>query len=241
MVIGKIILNKFGNDFYKRRVNKFFFLLLSLAPAAESMAQFHLGIQGGGNLSTMDFTNNQDYKFTEVNYTQGIVTGVVFQFLGEKHAGVQAEFNYSQKGWSENDTIGDNNLKYKTRVNYAELAILTHVNIGGGKFRGIINLGPYMGYALSGKESIEDLNNGSESSSSYEFDDETDNRLDFGLLAGGGVEYRMAFGKLAVEARYSLGLGDLNKIKVRESEVSQFRVIGVIARLTMPLGKKPQD
>ncbi len=205
------------------------------------MAQFHIGIQGGGNLSTMDFTNNLDYKFTEVNYTRGFIGGVVLQYLGEKHAGIQAEMSYSQKGWSENDTIGENNLKYTTRVNYAELAILTHVNIGGGKIRGLLNLGPYMAYALSGTNSVKDMNTESESSSDFVFDDETDNRLDFGLLAGGGFEYRLSFGKLAVEARYTLGLGDLNKIKVRKSEVSQFRVIGVIARLTFPLGKQSQD
>jgi hypothetical protein len=57
-----------------------------------------VGLQGGNNLSKMSFTNNQDYRFTEIDNQQGFIGGLVVQFLGEKHAGVQAEINYSQRG-----------------------------------------------------------------------------------------------------------------------------------------------
>jgi hypothetical protein len=72
------------------------------------MGQISVGFQGGNNLSKMDFTNNQDYRFTEIDNQQGFIGGLVVQFLGEKHAGVQAEINYSQRGWIENDTTGAN-------------------------------------------------------------------------------------------------------------------------------------
>ena len=185
----------------------------------------------------MDFAFNADYKYIEVNYTQGIIGGVVVQFLNEKHAGVQAEFNYTQRGWAENDTIGENNLKYKNRINYIEMPIMTHVNIGGGKFRGLFNIGPYIAYAVSAKNTVKDLNSGREESVDYTFNSDTDNRLDYGLSAGAGFEYRFSFGKLATEARYTFGLGDIHKVKVLQSEVSQFRVISVLVRLTVPLIK----
>lgn len=219
--------------------NKLLLFLLCLFFLHEASAQFSVGIQGGGNLSKMDFANNTNYVHTEINYTQGFIGGVVVQFLNEKHAGVQAEFNYTQRGWIENDTIGDNNLKYKNRINYIEMPIMTHVNIGGGKLRGLFNVGPYIAYAVSAEKSVKDLNSGSEESSDYTFNSDTDNRLDFGLSTGGGFEYRFSFGKFAAEARYTFGLGDINKVKKLQSELSQFRIISVLVRFTMPLTKPP--
>lgn len=206
----------------------------------EAKAQFSIGIQGGSNLSKMDFTNNPEYRFTEVNYTQGFIGGFVVQYLNDKHAGVRVEFNYTQRGWNENDTTADNNLKFKNQINYIEMPILTHVNIGGGKLRGLFHIGPYIAYAVSAKKSVKDLNSGSEESSDYTFNSDTDNRLDFGLMTGGGMEYRFPFGKFAAEARYTIGLGDINKIKIQKSELSQFRVISVLLRFTIPL-IKPSD
>ena len=78
--------------------------------------QFSIGLHGGGNFAKMDFTNNQEYTYTEIDNQQGFIGGIVLQFLGEKHAGVQAEFNYSQRGWIENDTSGIAYLKYKNKM-----------------------------------------------------------------------------------------------------------------------------
>ena len=215
--------------------------LLVLFFLNDANAQFSIGIQGGSNFSKMDFTNNPEYRFTEVNYSQGFIGGIVVQYLNEKHAGVRAEFNYTQRGWNENDTTADNNLKLINQVNYIEMPILTHVNIGGGKLRGLFHIGPYVAYAVSAKKSVKDLNSGSEESSDYTFNSDTDNRLDFGLMTGGGIEYRFPFGKFAAEARYTIGLGDINKVKIQQSELSQFRVISVLVRLTIPLIKPKKD
>ena len=72
----------------------------------------------------------------------------------------------------------------------------------------------------------------------YTFDKDLDNRLDFGLLVGGGFEYRFNFGKISAEARYTIGLGDIDKEKGIQSEVSQFRIIAVLVRYTISFGKK---
>lgn len=207
---------------------------------AVTKAQLSIGIQGGSNFSKMDFTNNVLYNLTEVNYTHGFIGGLVVQYLNEKHAGVQAELNYSQRGWIEKDTTAGNNIKFKNQINYFEFPILTHVNIGNGKIRGVFEIGPYIAYALSAKKSVSDLNSGSESSSDYTFNKDTDNRLDFGLMTGGGIQYRFPFGKFAAVARYTVGLGDFDKAKVYQSEVSQYRIISVLLRFTIPL-TKPVD
>jgi len=222
----------------KKFISIFFIVTIS---SIHAFGQFSIGLQGGANLSKMDFTNNPEYRFTEINFSQGFIGGIVLQFLGDKHAGVQFEFNFSQRGWVENDTTGTNNLKYKNHMQYLELPILTHVNIGGGKFRGLLNLGPYIGYALNRTITITDVNTGTDESVDYTFDNEVDNQLDFGLLVGGGFEYRSSFGKFAAEARYTVGLGDIDKDKNVQSEVSQFRIIAILVRYTIPLGKKELD
>ncbi|MCG8307397.1 MAG: PorT family protein [Cytophagales bacterium] len=203
-----------------------------------ALGQFSVGLHGGSNLSQMDFSNNPEYKFTEINYSQGFIGGVVVQFLGEKHAGVQLEINYSQRGWIERDTVDVNNLKIRNKMDYLEIPVLTHINIGGGNFRGLFNLGPYLGYALNRSITVTDENTGNSSTAQYNFNNDKDNRIDFGLLVGGGFEYRLRRGKLSAEARYTIGLGDINKDKVVQSELSQFRIIAVLLRYTYQLGEK---
>lgn len=209
--------------------------------ALNSIAQVTIGIQAGGNFSRMDFTNNPAYKYTEINAQTGLVGGLVLQFIPEKHAGLQAEFNYSQKGWIEMDTTMGKNLQYKNKMDYVELPILTHINIGAGNFRGLLNLGPYLGYGLNSSTTLTDLQTGTSTTTDHEFDIDKDNRIDFGLLVGFGFEYRFPLGKLSTEARYSIGLGDIDKEKGSQSEVSQFRVLGVLLRYSIPLGAKAKE
>ena len=220
-------------------IKKLLFVAL-LAICCNSFAQLSIGLQGGSNLSQMDFTNNAEYRFTEINYTQGFIGGVVVQFLGEKHAGVQMELNYSQRGWVENDTIGINDLKIQNKMDYIEIPLLTHVNIGGGKFRGLFNLGPYLGYALNRKITVTDQDTGASESTDYTFNSDVDNRFDFGLLIGAGFEYRFKKSKIAAEARYTIGLGDIDKQKTIQSEVSQFRILAILLRYTIPM-TQPSD
>jgi len=189
----------------------------------------------------MDFTNNQEYRNVEIDNKQGLIGGLVFQFLGDKHAGVQVELNYSQRGWVENDTTGVDDLKYNNQMDYLELPILSHVNIGGGKLRGVFNLGPYLGYALNRSITTENVDRGTSESSKYSFDTEKDNRFDFGLMVGAGMEYRFNFGKLTAEARYTFGFGDINKEKFFQSELSQFRIITLLVKYTVPISRKNQE
>jgi hypothetical protein len=222
-------------------IKKLYILTILLTIPVFSRAQFSIGLQGGANLSQMDFTNNQEYRFTEIDNMQGFIGGVVLQFLGDKHTGIQAEFNYVQRGWIENDTTGSDDLKYKNRMDYVEIPIITHINIGGGRLRGLFNIGPYLGFALNRTITTENVTTGSSESSEYSFDSKNDNQFDFGLMAGGGLEYRLNHGKIAAEARYTVGLGDINKEKTYQSEVSQFRIITILVRYTIPLVRQKAD
>ena len=217
---------------------RIFVLSLFIMGPLSLMAQFSIGLQGGANFSKMDFTNNQSYRLTEIDHNLGYIGGIVLQFMGEKHAGVQAEINYSQRGWVENDTTGADHFKYKNQMDYIEMPILTYINIGGGKLRGLFNIGPYVGYALNRKITTQNMNTGTSDTEEYIFNSNKDNQFDFGLMTGAGMEYHMNHGKISAEARYTVGLGDIDKEKFFQSEVSQFRIITVLLRYTVPLGGK---
>ena len=206
-----------------------------------SLGQLSIGLHGGSNFSKMDFTNNQELRFAKIDNKQGFIGGVVFNFLGDKHAGVQAEINYSQKGWILNDTTSGNDIDNINQIDYIDVPILTHVNVGGGKFRGIFHIGPYIGYALSRKVKIKDNNTGAEESFDYQFSKSKDNQFDFGLIAGGGIEYKLPVGKIALEARYTFGFGDIDKEKVLQSEVSQFRILTGLLRYTVQVTHRNKE
>jgi hypothetical protein len=220
------------NSLYKM----FVVMALIFSAPITSFAQFSVGLQGGANLSKMDFTNNQSYRLTEIDHKQGFIGGIVLQFLGEKHAGIQAEINYSQRGWIENDTTGTDHLKISNQMDYLEMPILTYITIGGGNLHGLFNIGPYVGYGLNRKITTQNLSTGASEEEDYVFSDNKDNQFDFGLMVGAGIEYKLKYGKVSAEARYTVGLGDIDKEKFFKSEVSQFRIVTVLLRYTIPIG-----
>lgn len=199
-------------------------LILSFAGKAE--AQLSLGFRGGANYTTMDFTNNPDFRLQKPLYRLGFQGGVVIQYANDAHVGLQGEFNYSQKGWLE-ETNETTNTQYERQINYLEFVALTHIFIGKNKLRFLINIGPYAAYALSATEWTRDMSSGVEISNPYILTDSADNRLDYGLLLGAGFEYVFPFGTVHLEARYEFGLGNVSKVKTTASELSQNRVISV--------------
>lgn len=212
-------------------------MMFFLIAAGRVDAQLSLGFRGGVNASKMDFTNNPDFRLQKPLYKLGFQGGVFIQYSNSPHVGIQGEFNYTQKGWAE-ATNTTTNTQYQRLNNYLEFVTLTHIFVGKDKFRFIINIGPYAAYALSSVEWTKDMDSGTEISNEYIFNDEEDNRLDYGLLAGGGFEYVFSFGTIHVEGRYSMGLGNISKVKTTASELSQNRVISITAGYAFNFRKK---
>lgn len=195
-----------------------------LGTTIRSEAQIYLGLHGGANLSSMQFTNNFDYRLKEINYIQGINGGFVFQYLPQEHTGLQVEINYSERGWSDQD----DSVKYTRSIDYMEMPFLSHFNIGGGKFRFTIDLGFYVAYALSSFEEQTLIESNEFTSGEYELIEGRDNVWDFGILGGGGFEYRIGDFVILARARYAYGLGNIFAQKeVLASEISQNRVISI--------------
>jgi len=76
----------------------------------------------------------------------GIHGGMAVKYISEKHLGLIAEVNYSQRGWTEEFDPTDG-FSYNRRLNYLELPIMTHIYFGN-KIRFIVNIGPQISFLL---------------------------------------------------------------------------------------------
>lgn len=191
-------------------------LLCLCAQSAKAQLQderhnFSIGINGGVNLSNVSF---------EPRIKQGKLigpsAGLTARYISEKYfkmiCGIQAEINYSQRGWKENIDDGSGDT-YQRTMNYLEIPLLAHLAFGkdqGNGARFIINLGPQIGFLLNEQETrsaswnTENRPNGT----TGQYGKFADNKFDYGIVGGGGLEIRTGIGHFLLEARYYFGLSD---------------------------------
>jgi hypothetical protein len=192
-----------------------FFAGLLLYPFCFSIAQTYIGVKGGANLSQVAFTPSIEQQVM-IFYNAGLV----FQHFEEKHAGVQLELNYTQKGFKE---IKDSVNAYSRTIQYLELPFMSHFYAGTEKSNVFLNLGPYLGYNVSAKETI--TASTLVEAKSYTFTG-ADNRFDLGFLAGIGIHKQFKFGTLQLEGRISHGLSNiLNSMNMIRYSASKNQVI----------------
>lgn len=142
--------------------------------------------------------------------------GLAVYHMSTKHFGLQAEINYANKGYKigkEYSSFGlpDSGWTYSRSINYIEIPLLTHVEIGKGRFHIIANLGPQFSYAISSSETFNQnvtSFTGIKTGDIYISNTKT-NGFQFGLAVGGGINYRFNFGIIQLEARYYLGLSNI--------------------------------
>lgn len=116
--------------------------LCGFAQKKDFKTEIYIGAKGGKAFSSVRF-----YPFEQTNFLNGNTGGLIFRLISEPHIGFQVEVNYIEKGWSEKPFTGQYaNVSYFHHLNYIDVPIMTHVNLGKRKFRFIINLGPEFGF-----------------------------------------------------------------------------------------------
>jgi hypothetical protein len=157
-----------------------------------------IGTKHGINISQIIFEPP-----VKQNVTLGYTGGLVVKYISEKHMGLQAEINYSQRGWTENL---DSSRSYSRSLDYFELPILTHVVLGSKKTRVFLNLGPNLSYHTSDKESFSLLRTGD--TLSY-YQRKLDRDFEFGLVGGAGIYQTTGFGDFQLEFRFHYGFQNI--------------------------------
>ncbi len=178
----------------KRLVNITILTLLFVAPQ-QLMAQWRIGasVGYGYNTYTVDRHYMTDYK-DEGRW--GLTAGMVGQYDFFDWLGLRAELNWTEKGRRLSRSHIMETVDYKIYNHYLQLPVMAAFSFGGSRVRGFCNAGLYGGYWMKSHYRGFDTNVITDKTylveKDLDFDSERDQRWDFGLAGGLGVEWKFA-------------------------------------------------
>lgn len=205
--------------YFRKLIVGGFFLLLGtvtgLAQVGQLRDNFSIGFGGGYNLSSVDFspTVKQDLQ-------PGLMGGITMRYTTEKYfaliCAAQLEVNFAQRGWREFIDDGSHNT-YSCTTDYIEIPFFAHIGWGKEE-RGLqffVNAGPQIGFFL-GKEEF--LGFSEEypwrpemrpNQINMQYGKAVENKFEYGIAGGAGVELKTGMGNFILEGRYFFGLADM--------------------------------
>jgi hypothetical protein len=193
--------------------------------------EFSAGASGGATFSSVTFNPR---------VSQGTLRGLTFGLTGRmtmgENVGLQLELNYAQQGWSEEYELAPE-YRYSRRMDYLQLPFYTHVQFGGKSVKGFVNAGPQIGYLLS-ESTSESREVETPGGVSAQRGMPAENRLEWGISGGAGIEVRTGIGYFLLEGRYSYSFGDIYGTKRRDYFAKASSQV-ILAKITylMPLFK----
>jgi hypothetical protein len=148
-------------------------------------------------------------------FLRGYNGGLVLRYIAEKNVGMQAELNFSQRGWTESSGL------YTKQLNYIELPFMTHIFMGK-KSRFFINIGPKISYLISEKELINNVIG----STDVQQTTKIQNPFDYGLCGGLGLLFTIGKNVVQLDTRANFSLSDVYSNKKTDyfSTSSNFNV-----------------
>ncbi len=183
------------------------------AQMGEQRHNFSVGVSGGMNYNTVTFQPTVKQKGM-----MGINGGLTARYISEKYfsmiCGAQVEINYSQLGWDEKfeeNGVVINDRSYKRAMNYVQIPFLAHLAFGKEQ-RGMqffLNLGPQIGFLLGDSEEFGGNWTDDQKKARPEYGKKINNKFDYGITGGAGLELRTKAGNFLIEGRYYFGLADI--------------------------------
>lgn len=211
------------------------FLVTGIEAQSKFKPEWNIGVGGGPTFSSMSFVTFQGANPKVKNYLQ-YHGGIAVRYMTEKNLGIIGELNLSKQGW-EGDYKDENPLyKHSHSFTYIEIPIMTHIYFGN-KVRFVVNLGPKVQFLIDEEETLnkelaDDLVNNPSGMVTLQYNRNANNKFDYGLIMGGGLEFRSGIGNFLLEGRYYFGLGDVFDNKKNEQNFSRSANRVISAKLT---------
>ena len=195
--------------------------IAALLCVTKLQAQLFVGVEAGANRNYL-VSNTSDKPFFEYQSSYGYSAGVSFRYAFPSlswFGGIQAVPSLVQKNYRIQRTGYYSPMYQQTDNNYLELPVMAQFRFGGQLTKeqslyGILNLGGYGGYWMSSHVkgrtvSPMDPSNFQSFDEDYTFSEEKDNRMEWGGLAGVGLQY-MPSKKyvISLEGRYKPAMSD---------------------------------
>ncbi len=192
--------------------------VIALTIATGSFAQEY-GVKAGLNLANMLVKDDNNTYSDDFDMKLGFHVGVTAEFPLTELFSFETGLLLSQKGYKLEESWGGETYEYTLTLNYLEIPLLGKAtyDLGGTAIYG--QLGPYVGFGLTGKFKDEDEDQDVDWGSG---DDDHYKRLDFGLNIGAGVQLN----NITIGASYGLGLMNITPHDEGSFTVNN-RVIGV--------------
>ncbi|NLU93756.1 porin family protein [Chitinophaga sp. Ak27] len=200
--------------------------------ASYAQAQFEIGVSGGYNKNYLH-TSTGYRAYTKYDALSGFTVSIPLQYHFNNWLAVEADPGYIQKNYEQERDHFFAGIYQKNTNSYIQLPVMAHFSFGGDKLKGFMNLGGYGAYWASGRikgamanvfDEGPDIPDNQQTydyfqyakaynyNEKYSFDSRRDSRIEFGLLAGAGVEYLLHQRyRIFVEGRYYYGLTDQQK------------------------------
>lgn len=171
-------------------------------------AQLELGFRAGLNMSEANdlrATNGDLIKAAQLN---GVNAGIFANFQLGSIVALQPEVTFSQKGFTATWDGSDSSSTLNT--SYLDMPLMIEAGFAMGKnFRVFANAGPNVSYLIKAEEEFYNSMNGETTTTEYNFDVESLERLDVGVNFGGGISFRTSRWKYTLDARYNMGLKEI--------------------------------
>lgn len=185
------------------------FILLSTLDTTAQQNDFrpstYLGLQTGFNFCYTNFIPAIDQKVYTANNT-----GLVFRHISEPGIGLQVEVNFAHKGWIENRDSASDYRRVMQTVDFPFMAVFV---FGKRKVRLAFSVGPFLSYR---RKETEHLNLADSSYFRAYYQKSLENKWEFGLMAGLGLELHSRIGVFALRGSYCYGLSNLFPLNVSE-------------------------
>lgn len=198
-------------------MKRFAFILAVLVVTMAANGQTHyegtiaVGGKAGATFSKVNFNPS-----VQQTMLPGITAGVMFRYIEEKHFGLIAELNLTQRGWKE--AYDDIDYNYSHSFTYLELPVMTHIFFGNKRVKGFFNLGPELNVMIANgiksnfeyKQAAEDDYFIQNARHTEQLTMDISNKLDYGICGGAGMELNLNNrNSLLLEGRFYYGLTDV--------------------------------
>ncbi|MCR4993790.1 MAG: PorT family protein [Bacteroidales bacterium] len=192
-----------------------FLPLAAQAQVGQHRSDFAIGVNGGLSLNKISFQPT-----IKQNWKMGETFGLSFRYTCEKYfasiCAINAEVNYANLGWNELiETCEDT---YSRDMHYIQVPIFARMGWGrerrGGQF--FLQAGPQFGYCFDEKEYFSEEWSGDGSWNRpngviQQYHKAIENRFEYGICGGAGVEWSGRFGHIMLDGRYFFALSDIFK------------------------------
>lgn len=200
------------------------FLLFSLGEVKAQVGEFRsdlaIGFNAGVALNSLSFDPSIKQKM-HVGPNAGLTIRYTCEKYFKTYCALQVELNYAQLGWKEEifnsagEPLPDTYVRHQ---HYVQLPLLARLAWGREKqgFMGYLVAGPQVGFCVGedsersdtwtvGADGLPDRPN----NMSAQYDMPIENKFDYGITAGIGVELSTRAGHILLEGRYYYALSDI--------------------------------